>query len=142
MAEDDRWQYIQGLDDELLLRGVMLSEWCTFIVKDADLAFVHGAFLSSIITSLAAVETYLRAEYGAKGKDSLANLISDSPLDESLKNELHYLRKYRNEWVHVDAPWRDGELVSNPDSKDKELEEIAKRAGRAMRQVIYSEQWT
>lgn len=68
MVEKERWDYLFALDDELLRGGVMLSEWCSFIVREADIAFVHGAFLATILTTVSAIETYLRAEYSTGQK--------------------------------------------------------------------------
>jgi len=62
MTEDDRWKFIIELDEELLKGGVMLSEWCSFIVREADTTFASGSFLAAIITAMAAIETYLRSE--------------------------------------------------------------------------------
>ena len=62
MTEEDKWQYLVELDERLLQGGVILSEWATFLIKDADTAFVGGAHLASITTALAGVETHLRAE--------------------------------------------------------------------------------
>lgn len=64
MTKEEKWAYLVELDERLLLGGVLLSEWATFLVKDADLAFVGGAHLASIITGLAGVETHLRGETG------------------------------------------------------------------------------
>jgi len=48
MTSDDRWDHLIALDDELLKGGVILSEWCSFIVREADTAFASGAYLASI----------------------------------------------------------------------------------------------
>ena len=60
MNEQEKWDYINQLDDELLLGGVMLSEWSTLIARDAEIAFCKGANLSAIITSSAVIESHLR----------------------------------------------------------------------------------
>jgi len=49
MNKDERWKHLVALDEELLKGGVILSEWCSFIVREADSAFVHGAHLASIL---------------------------------------------------------------------------------------------
>lgn len=41
MTEEEKWRYLFDLDDDHLHGGVILSEWATFLIKDADLAFVH-----------------------------------------------------------------------------------------------------
>lgn len=43
MTEEQKRDYILQLDEELLLGGVMLSEWTTFLAKDAETAFCSGA---------------------------------------------------------------------------------------------------
>ena len=63
MDEEAKWAYLTALDDELLKGGATMSEWCAFIVRDCDYAFVGGANLATVITATAAIETYLRAEY-------------------------------------------------------------------------------
>ena len=45
MTEDERWAHLVALDDELLKGGVIHSEWCTFIVRDADTAFAGGVLI-------------------------------------------------------------------------------------------------
>ena len=140
MTKDEKWAYLVELDDALLLGGIILSEWAAFLVKDADLAFVGGAYLASIITSLAGVETHLRTECGTR-KQRLVDLIAESDLEEDLKQELQILRNYRNEWVHVADPWDDQALLGEPEKHESELEEVAKRCTAALRRTIYSNPW-
>ncbi len=103
MTEEEKWAYLVELDETLLRGGVILSEWATFLIKDADLAFASGANLASILTSLAAVETHLRGEGGLREK-RLIDLIEEAHLEDDLKKELRILRKYRNKWIHVAEP--------------------------------------
>ena len=63
MTEQDKWDYINDLDEELLQGGVILSEWTTFLVKDAEMAFCVGANLASILACQAAIESHLRFDY-------------------------------------------------------------------------------
>ena len=140
MTEDEKWEYLCALDETLLQGGVILSEWATYLVKSADLAFVGGAHLASIITSLAGVETHLRGE-GGSSKERLVDLIKQSDLEEDLKQELQNLRKYRNKWVHVADPWDDDHLLESPEQHEAELEEMAKRCAVALRRTIYTNPW-
>ncbi len=140
MTEDEKWAYLIELDETLLQGGVILSEWATFLVKDADLAFVGGAHLASIITSLAGVETHLRGEGGTR-KQRLMDLITESDLKKDLKQELQILRTYRNKWVHVADPWDDQALLAEPEQHESELEEMAKRCTVALRRTIYTNPW-
>ena len=43
MDGDEAYDYIAFLDETLLKGGVMLSEWCVIIIREADLAFIGGA---------------------------------------------------------------------------------------------------
>ncbi|MFO8027342.1 MAG: hypothetical protein R6U56_06740 [Opitutales bacterium] len=140
MTEEDKWQYLVDLDEHLLQGGVILSEWAAFLIKDADMAFVAGAHLASIITGLAGVETHLRGESGTS-KQRLVDLIEESDLEEDLKRDLQLLRKYRNKWVHVSDPWDDEALLKSPEDHEFELEEMAKRCAVTLRRTIYTNPW-
>jgi hypothetical protein len=121
--------------------GVVLSEWCGFIIREADTAFVNGAHLASILTAVSGIETYLRSEYAQTKKDHLFKLIDESPIDDNLKSDLQILRKYRNKWVHVDDPWDDKSLLESPLDHERELEEMAFIAARLLRKTIYENPW-
>ena len=141
MTPDDRWAHLVALDDELLKGGVILSEWCSFIVREADTAFAGGAHLASILTSVSAIETYLRSEHSTTGRERLATLIDTATIKPGLKHDLHTLRKYRNKWVHVDDPGNDRALLEKPEETETELEQMAFFAIRALRRTIYENQW-
>jgi hypothetical protein len=144
MSQNDRWSYIINLDEKLLLGGVMLSEWSTFLVKDTDEAFCAGANLASILAAQAAIESHLRYEYvGNQSTRKLGfyDLIEQAPLHSDLKRELHALRRYRNRWVHVNDPTDDEDLLKRPEYYETELEHMAFLAIKVMRQVIYQEQF-
>jgi hypothetical protein len=141
MTEEQKWDYILQLDEELLLGGVMLSEWTTFLAKDAETAFCSGAYLSSILSSQAAIESHLRYDHfdPAKTKGwTFYNLIEQAQLDRGLKADLHELRKYRNKWVHVNDPSDDNDLLSRPDYFEKELADFAKTTIRTMLKTLYN----
>lgn len=141
METEDRWEFIGSLDDQLLKGGVTLSEWCSFIVREVDYAFVGGSHLGTIVLAVAAIETYLRSEYGRLRRLTLFESIEQSPINDSLKYDIHALRKYRNRWVHVSDPTDDQELLDHPEKYDTELELMARSAIRTLRQVIYENQW-
>lgn len=141
MTSDKRWDHLMALDEELLKGGVILSEWCSFIVREADTAFAGGAHLASILVAVSGVETYLRAEYSNGKRQRLATLIDSSPIDPMLKQDLHTLRRYRNKWVHVDVPWNDDTLLEKPEKSSSELEEMAFFAVCVLRRTIYENQW-
>lgn len=141
MTEQDKWKFINKLDEELLKGGIMLSEWSTFLISDADVAFTSGAHLSAILTSLAAVESHLRYEYDNNKNRRLVDLIDEASIEGDLHEDLHLLRKYRNKWVHVNDPWQDDDLLTNPDKYGEELEKMACLAIKSMRRCIYTTQW-
>jgi hypothetical protein len=141
MNEEERWTFITALDDELLKGGVILSEWCSFIVRETDIAFVAGAHLAAIVTAMAGIETYSRSEYGADQRVSLYALIEHSPVEETLKRDIHALRKFRNRWVHVSDPQDDQDLLENSEKYERELEGMARDAIRSLRRTIYENQW-
>ena len=140
MTEEEKWAYLVELDETLLHGGMILSEWATCLVRDADLAFVAGAYLASILTGLAGIETHLRAE-GGSSKQRLVDLIEHADLEAGLKQELQILRKYRNRWVHVSDPSDDEALLECPKRHEAESEEMAKRCALALRRTIYTNPW-
>lgn len=137
MNKEARWAYIAALDDELLKGGAIISEWCCFIVRECDYAFAAGANLATIITAVAAIETYLRAEFASGQRIRLAELIDQAPITKELRHDIHKLRRYRNTWVHVATPEDDRAILDKPEMYDAELEEWAKLAQRTLRQTIY-----
>ena len=139
-TEQDKWDYINQLDEELLKGGVMLSEWSTFLIRDADIAFTSGANLAALLTALAGIESHLKFEYGKKRRERLVDLIDKAPIEENLRRDLHRLRKYRNQWVHVDDPSDDANLLSDPRKEEKKLMEMAILAIKSLRRTIYTEQ--
>lgn len=141
MNEEERWNHLSSLDDELLKGGVILTERCSFIVRESDLAFVHGANLASTLTAASGIETYLRSEYAEKDRSTLFELIDGAPITDDLRSDLHKLRKYRNKWVHVNDSWDDQNLLDAPEESEAELEQMALFAAMALRRTIYENQW-
>lgn len=141
MNREERLAYLADLDKKLLAGGVILPEWCSFIVREADTAFVGSAHLASILAAVSGIETYLRSEYAQTGKERLVKLIDDSSFQEKFKDDLQLLRKYRNKWVHVDEPWHDADLLERPKETERELEQMALFAVRILRETIYENQW-
>jgi hypothetical protein len=139
-SSDDREAYLAQLDGELLIGGVILSEWCSFIVAVTDAAFIQGSDLPAILTAVAAIETYLRAESAAEKRSPLADIIDAAIVDPGLRRDLHRLGVYRNRWVHVEAPWEDSEVLERPEALYQELDEMARFAVRTLRRTIYSDQ--
>lgn len=142
MTEQKKRDFINQLDENLLQGGVLLSEWSTFLIRDTDIAFTSGANLAAMLTALAGIESHLKYEYGEKKRERLVDLIDKSPIEEDLRQDLHRLRRYRNQWVHVDDPSADETLLSDPEKHERELEVMATLAIRSLRRIMYAEQWT
>jgi hypothetical protein len=141
MTEDERWEYLNALDEELLTGGVILSEWCSMIVREADTAFVKGAHLAAILTAVAGIETHLRYELQTNSQERLVDLINRTAIPDELKQQLHELRAYRNKWVHIGEPWKDESILERPERYEKELEDMALVATRLLRMTIYANPW-
>ncbi len=124
MTTEEKWEFVNRLDEKYLLGGVTISEWTAFIVRDADIAFCAGAHLAVVFMAQAAIESHLRYEYaGRPGKRSVGfnELIDQSPLELALKERLHDLRRFRNRWVHVNDPHADQHLSARPELHEAEL---------------------
>lgn len=141
MIEGERRVHLEALDDELLKGGVILSEWCSIVIRHADTAFVSGAHLAAILTAVSAIEAYLRSEQSPAQDKRLVDLINHADIDSALASDLHTLRRYRNRWVHIDNPWGDSELLASPDVIEEDLERMAFFALRVLRRTIYNSQW-
>ncbi|MFO1305613.1 MAG: hypothetical protein U1F54_17940 [Burkholderiales bacterium] len=141
MRPEERWDFLVQLDDEMLGGGVILSEWSTVLVRDADTAFANGAFLSAIFAAMAGIETHLRSECKGSRPLRLVDLITAADVSADTKNDLHQLRRYRNNWVHVESPWNDEPLIARPSEFEHEMELMASLAMRTLRKVIYANQF-
>jgi len=142
MTENERWEQLVLLDEKYLEGGIILSEWCSFLCRDTELAYASGAFLSTIITAVAGIEAYLRSEYKHDEKHtSLFKLIKESPIEPKLKEDIQVLRKYRNKWVHIDNPWEDEILLEKAEDYEKQIEEMALFAIDVLLRTIYENPW-
>jgi len=141
--EESRWAYLLALDEELLVGGVQCSEWATFLIRDADMAFCAGSNLSAILTAVAGIEAHLRYEYlPADGKKmSLFAIVNEAPLPDELREKLHFLRRFHNSWAHVQDPQDDEHLLASPEIEEGAIKETAFTAMRLLREVLYLEQW-
>lgn len=141
MNEQEKWDYVNSLHEDLLLGGLMLSEWSVFLAKDAESAYCSGANLAAILVAQAAVECHLRYEYFNAFKTKgwgLYRLLEDTTLPIDLKDDLHKLRKFRNRWVHI---MEDDDLLEQPEYYEAELEDMARLAIKSMLRVLYLSQW-
>lgn len=142
--EQEKWDYIVELEETLLKGGVTLSEWSSFLTRDAMTAWCSGANLAAILSAQAAVESHLQYEYFGPEQSKgwgLFRMLQEAPLEEDLSDALDKLRKFRNRWVHVDDPSDDQDLLKRPEYHEGEIEDMAKLAIESMMRVLYAEQW-
>src|SRR5579862_2624534 len=143
LTSAEKLQHILELDEELLVGGVVVSEFSAFLVRDVDVAYCAGAYLAAMVLSQAAIESHLRYEYADSMPSKprgFRDLIEASPLEPDLRAELHHLRRVRNAWIHVSDPAEDAELLSNQNRWEDELAIEARNAIRLLRRVLYLEQ--
>ncbi|MGS0763406.1 hypothetical protein [Syntrophomonas curvata] len=136
--EEEKWDYIVRLDEELIQGGVILNEYVSELIRNADVSFVYGAYWASIITSVAAIEAYFKSETECNEK-RLFELINESRLDSKDIELLQSLRRYQI--VHIKDPWNDEYILNSYDQFSANEENIAKEAIRLLRTVVYSDQW-
>lgn len=123
-------------DAELLRGGIVTSDFAAELIRNADLSFVHDAFVACLVMCGATIETWLREE-GTPG-NRFVDLIDASDFDAPTKAEMHALRKERNLWVHIDAPWEDCDLEQQYSNGHPELKAKCESALRLMRKIVYS----
>lgn len=142
MTSNERWEYLNGLDEELLQGGVILPEWTTLLVRDADTAFCEGAPLAAILAAQAGIECQLRAENApdTKRRWNFHDLIEQSGLPDEMKQAMHELRRYRNRWVHVNEPWDDAVLLGEPEYHEEEVQRMALSAVTLLHRIAYWDQ--
>ncbi len=50
MNEEEKWNYIVCLDEELLKGGIIISEYVAELIRNADISFVYGADINNNIS--------------------------------------------------------------------------------------------
>ncbi|MCL2153302.1 MAG: hypothetical protein FWH57_10170 [Oscillospiraceae bacterium] len=141
MRKEERERYWMELEEAMLVGGVAYSEWCNFIAKDTYTAFVHGADLSTVVMSLACVETYLKTETPDMQNQPLHSVIdNESMLCDDEKEALHSLRRYRNKWVHL-YNLDDDEILKNEEPFISEAERMACLAVKMLLTILFSNQF-
>ena len=141
MSHEERAQYWIDLEDNLLIGGAAYSEWCNFIAKDAYTAFVHCADLSTVVMSLACIETYLKTESPDMQSQPLHSVINNEcMLCDDEKETLHNLRRYRNKWVHL-YNLDDDEILQKEEHFIAETERMACLAVKMLLTVLFSNQF-
>jgi len=104
-------------------------------------AFIHGADLSTVVMSLACIETYFKTENPDLHKKSLFYLIdTETALSEEERQNLHKLRHYRNRWVHM-YDLDDDEILNDETSFIHEAEEMACLAVKMLLTVLFLDQF-
>ena len=142
MTKEERELYWIGLEDDLLVGGAAFSEWCTFISKDVYTAFIYGADLSTVVMSLACIETYIKTENPGIKKKSLYELIgNDGILSDEEIHSLNKLRHYRNRWIHCNmVDLTDDAILEDEERFIREAEEMACLSVKMLLTVLFSNQ--
>ena len=141
MTQNERERYWMSLEEELLLGGAAFSAWCTFITKDVYAAFIAEADLSTVVMSLACIETYFKTENPDLHGKSLCSIIDyDNSLSDDEKLALHKLRKYRNKWVHMYS-LDDDEILEDETPFVFEAEKMACLAVKMLLTVLFMNQF-
>lgn len=144
MNTEEKRDFLLKLDEELCIGGVTMSEWTCFLVRDVDTAFCNHANLSAILAAQSAIECHLRFEYSGShsgNRIGFYDVIEQSPLELGLKAELHRLRQFRNQWVHVRDPMDDVAVLAQSEVREAEIEKFAAYTMELLRRVLYLEQW-
>ena len=124
--------------DKYLVGGASFSEWSVFISKSFYTSFVNGADLSAIITALACIESFFRTEDPSSKNKKLYELINECTfLNDEEKNNLHCLRQFRNQWVHLDD-CDDSSIIKNEGYYEKECENMAFLSVEVLFAVLFS----
>lgn len=137
MDLQERKLFVDRIYREFLPGGLaVLSEWTAWLASEADTAFLSGSDLATVLVAQAAIEAHLRYGHSPSRRASSFDLIDNSDLPDDLRAKLHELRRYRNNWVHVNDPHEDMELLERPEHHRDELEQKALLAIRCLAQVI------
>ena len=120
--------------------GASFSEWATLISHEAHSCFVAGADIATIILCASSVEAYLRSEMSDQ-RSKLVDLIDGFGFKEDVREQVHQLRKERNNWVHLAEHKSKFDLTSFEKAYTPELEKAAMLAYHTMLRVLFSDQW-
>jgi hypothetical protein len=140
MNEKEKWDYIISLDEELLIGGVILDERISELVRNADISYIHCAYWSTIITSVAGIEGYLRIDNMNPYKN-LNVLIQESGFEKTDIDAIQKLRQYRNKLVHGNFDVEEELILDSNDQFTREAEKNARDALKLLRIIVYSDQW-
>jgi hypothetical protein len=118
---------------------VFLSSQGTLLCYDIEIAFCAGAWLSVIVLAHAAIDATIRdTESGGYGTSSLKVFGEDQ--------DLQWLRRLRNQIVHVSAPDSPKALPEEAENDvaayQESLEPHARRAVALMFRTVYASKGT
>ena len=138
MNKEEREKFWIEQEELILLGGACFSEWCTFISKSVYDAFINGADIATVITSIACIETYFKTENFENKNKSIMQLINEADfLDKEEKESLHKLRTYRNSWVHAKR-LDDSDILADETPFLIEAEEMAILSVKLLLTVLFS----
>lgn len=138
-GSSERETYFGELLESELKGGIIISEYSAFLARDAEAAFVCGAFISTVIVCCSAIEAHIRFE-GGQG-NNLHGLMAHINVSEETLVEINAVRQFRNKWVHVRDPEMDERLQKECDVVVDECEAMARRALKCLVKVLCADQY-
>lgn len=139
--EQEKWDYLLALDDELLKGGVIIGAKASALIQNSDIAYCAGAPVAAIVLAVAAMESHLREEFGLDDAKGFRDVIDGTDFDLAVKSDLHDLRRERNRWVHARDDGDNDDWLHNDIAGADGLEPFARKAVRLLRIVVYDNPW-
>ena len=134
----DRQDHIDHLyETHSLNKQIEGNDWAIFILNEASQSFIHQADLPTLLTAVTAIEATLRKSLNKTDLASLKTMIDESSLNFELKDRLHMLRKYRNQWVHQKQLAEKADITTDIYQIEVELEDMAYFALKCGYECVY-----
>ncbi|MBO7608498.1 MAG: hypothetical protein J6T28_12920 [Paludibacteraceae bacterium] len=127
---DKRERVLLDIQEEVLQGGISVQDWTTFQLMNAYISYCAGATLSCIIMCQTTIESYMRDDEQLSDR-SFHDLIENCSYNQEMKRKLHKLRKYRNNWTHINEQGNEFLIDEN------ELEEMALFSYRLALEVFH-----
>ena len=123
----------EWIDNEIALAekgSHFVSDHAISLFIDLQACYCIGAWLGVVILSVSVIDAHLRENEALDTNIGTAKLLND--YFEGNKNDINWLRRLRNKYVHID--------IDNPalnlDIQYEERDELEKNATKAMKIVI------
>ena len=74
MNEQEKWEYINELDEEFLIGNVILSEWSVFLTRDAETAFWEAIMANTMNSNIEIEARFLTCGDSWRGKGTAVEI--------------------------------------------------------------------